>query len=50
MYIMYFANGANVSGSTKLEVTPVGGVIDGILERSNSEDIVGNSFLNQGKI
>lgn len=34
VYIMYLASGAKDSGSTKLGVTPTGGVMAGIRERS----------------
>lgn len=40
MYIMHFANGANVSGLTKFDATPVGGAMAGIFEKSMLDDMI----------
>lgn len=47
VYMMYFASGARDSGSTKLDVTPAGGVKAGILERSipAKEDMLATNSL-----
>lgn len=51
VYIMYFASGAKDSGSTKSGVTPAGGVMAGIWDRSipAKADMLGDGLFDHNK-